>query len=178
MDQAFYKYQLILLTVICIVLIAYERYLKSKKSPPDHFKDKVEESIEDGHSVLQTNGAAVLTSNVTRAGALQTLMRKYLLVYAILMVRSRRDRPISRARDVTMTPAPSKGPHLLGPAYPPAAVRAGTVGKLSEANDLLFFSWLSVRMSKSVYSPFVTYLLTLYGGYRDHRRRSVLKKED
>ncbi|KAN0116178.1 DUF791 domain containing protein [Russula decolorans] len=85
MDQAFYKYQLVLLTVICIVLVAYERYLKSKKSPPDHFKDKVEESAEDGHSVLQTNGAAVLTSNVTRAGALQTLMRKYLLVYAIVM---------------------------------------------------------------------------------------------
>lgn len=90
MDQDFYKYQLILLTVICVVLIAYERYLKSKKSSPDHFKDKdkVEESIEDGHSVLQTNGAAVLTSNVTRAGALQTLMRKYLLVYAIVMGQS------------------------------------------------------------------------------------------
>jgi hypothetical protein len=89
MDQAFYKYQLIFLTVICIVLVAYERYLKSKKSPPDHFKDhKVEESMEDGHSVLQTNGAAVLTSNVARAGALQTLMRKYLLVYAIVMGQS------------------------------------------------------------------------------------------
>ena len=89
---------------------------------------------------------------------------------------SKRNRPISRARDVTMTPAPSKGPHLLGPAYPPAAVRAGTVGKLSETNDFLFFSWLIVRVSKPVYSPFVTYLLTLYGGYRDHRKRSVLKK--
>ena len=88
MDQSFYKYQLILLTVICVVLIVFERYLKSKKSPPDHFKDhKVEETIEDGdgHSVLQTNGAAALTSNVSRAGALQTLMRKYLLVYAIVM---------------------------------------------------------------------------------------------
>jgi hypothetical protein len=59
-----------------------------------------------------------------------------------------------------------------------AAVRAGTVGKLSEAYDFLFFSWLLVRMSKSVYSPFVTYLLTLYGGYRDHRKRSVLKKRE
>ena len=89
MDQAFYKYQLVLLSVICTVLIAFERYLKSKKSPPDHSKDhKVEESIEDGHSVLQTNGAAVLTSNVTRSGALQTLMRKYILVYAIVMGQS------------------------------------------------------------------------------------------
>jgi hypothetical protein len=90
MDQAFYKYQLVLLTVICVILIAFERYLKSKKSPSDHFKDKVEETIEDGdgHSALQTNGAAVLTSNVARAGALQTLMRKYLLVYAIVMGQS------------------------------------------------------------------------------------------
>jgi hypothetical protein len=85
MDQAFYKYQLVLLSVICIVLLAFERYLKSKKSP-DHPKDyKLEESIEDGRSALQTNGAAVLTSNVARSGALQTLMRKYLLVYAIVM---------------------------------------------------------------------------------------------
>ena len=85
MDQAFYKYQLVLLTVICIVLIAFERYLKSKKSS-DHSKDKLEETIEDGqHPVLKTNGAAVLTSNVARAGALQTLMRKYILVYAIVM---------------------------------------------------------------------------------------------
>lgn len=89
MDQAFYKYQLVLLTVICIVLIAFERYLKSKKSPSDHLKDhKIEESVEDGHIALQTNGAAALTSNVTRAGALQTLMRKYLLVYAIVMGQS------------------------------------------------------------------------------------------
>jgi hypothetical protein len=77
-----------------------------------------------------------------------------------------------------MTPAPTKGPQFLGPAYPPAAVRAGSVGKLSETNDFLFFSWLLVCMSKSVYSPFVTYLLTLYGGYRDPRKRSVLKKRE
>ena len=73
-----------------------------------------------------------------------------------------------------MTPAPSKGPHPLGPAYPPAAVRGGTVGKLRETNDFFFFSWSLVRMSESFYSPFVTDLLTSYGGYRDHRKRSVL----
>ncbi len=89
MDQAFYKYQLIFLTVVCTALIAFERYLKSKKSSPDHFKGpKIEESIEDGHPVLQTNGTTVLTSNATRAGALKTLMRKYLLVYAIVMGQS------------------------------------------------------------------------------------------
>ena len=70
---------------------------------------------------------------------------------------SKRNRPISKARDVIVTPATSKGPHLPGPAYPPAAVRAGTVGKLSEIIAFLFFSWLLVRMSKSVYSTFVTY---------------------
>jgi hypothetical protein len=86
MDQAFYKYQLGLLGLVCAVLIAFERYLKSKKTP-DHLKDlKIEEeSLEVGHPVLQTNGAAVLTSNTSRAGALNTLMRKYLLVYAIVM---------------------------------------------------------------------------------------------
>jgi hypothetical protein len=89
MDQAFYKYQLGLLGLVCVVLIAFERYLKSKKTPPDHLKDlKIEESLEVGHPVLQTNGAAVLTSNTSRAGALNTLMRKYLLVYAIVMGQS------------------------------------------------------------------------------------------
>lgn len=91
MDQAFYKYQLILLALICVVLIAFERYLKSKKPLHNHSKDyKVEEieEIEVGASVLQTNGATALTSNVARAGALQTLMRKYLLVYAIVMGQS------------------------------------------------------------------------------------------
>lgn len=53
---------------------------------------------------------------------------------------------------MTTTPAASKGSHLLRPADPPAAVRAGTVGKLSETNDFLFFSWLLVRMSKTAYS--------------------------
>lgn len=61
-------------------------------------------------------------------------------VSEVFQVLSKRNRPISRATDVTTTPAPSKGPHLVGPAYPPAAVRAGTVGKLSETNDFLFFS--------------------------------------
>ena len=61
---------------------------------------------------------------------------------------SRRDRPISRASDNVTT---SKGPHLPGPACPPAAVRAGTVGEESIANAFLFFSWLLVGMSKSVH---------------------------
>lgn len=87
MDQTFYQYQLGLLAVICVVLLAFERYLKSKKTPPKDLK--IEESLEVGHPVLQTNGAAVLASN-SRAGALNTLMRKYLLVYAIVMGQSPR----------------------------------------------------------------------------------------
>lgn len=88
MEQAFYKYQLVFLALICVVLIAFERYLKSKKSLHNHSKDHKLEEIEVGPSVLQTNGATVLTSNVARAGAFQTLMRKYLLVYAIVMGQS------------------------------------------------------------------------------------------
>jgi len=86
MAYPFYQFQLGLLTVICVVLIALERYLKSKKSPPDHSKDIVtEENIEDGHPLLESNGAAVSTSSSSRAGALNALMRKYLLVYAVVM---------------------------------------------------------------------------------------------
>ncbi len=53
---------------------------------------------------------------------------------------SKRNRPISTTRDVTTTPATSTGLHLLDPAYPPAAVRAGIV-MVSESNAFLFFSW-------------------------------------
>jgi hypothetical protein len=83
MDSNFYQFQLGLLAVVCVVLLAFERYLKSKKSPPENFKDSlVEENLEVGP--LQTNGAAV-PMTTPRAGALNTLMRKYLLVYAIVM---------------------------------------------------------------------------------------------
>jgi hypothetical protein len=87
MAYPFYQFQLGLLTVICIVLITLERYLKSKKTLPDHSKDIVieEENIEGGHPLLESDGAAVSTSSSSRAGALNTLMRKYLLVYAIVM---------------------------------------------------------------------------------------------
>ena len=62
------------------------RALPSKKTPPiDHSKDlAVEENIEID-PILGTNGAAVSTSSSSRAGALNALMRKYLLVDAIVM---------------------------------------------------------------------------------------------
>ena len=83
MADGFYQFQLGVLAVVCVVLIALERFLKSKKPPPDHSKDlPLEENIEVGHA---TNGTAVVTSGSSRAGALNTLMRKYLLVYAIVM---------------------------------------------------------------------------------------------
>ncbi|KAI0250686.1 hypothetical protein BJV78DRAFT_1127610 [Lactifluus subvellereus] len=85
MDSNFYQFQLGLLAVVCVALLAFERYLKTKKNPPENFKDSlVEENLEVGASVLQTNGAAVPTTT-PRASALNTLMRKYLLVYAIVM---------------------------------------------------------------------------------------------
>lgn len=82
----FYQFQLGVLAVICVVLITLERYLKSLKPPSDHSKDlAIDENIEGGHPMLETNGAAVSTSHSSRAGALNTLLRKYLLVYAIVM---------------------------------------------------------------------------------------------
>jgi len=87
MASGFYEFQLGVLAVVCVVLIALERYLKSKKPPTDHSKDlAVEENIEID-PILETNGAAVSTSSSSRAGALNTLMRKYLLVYSIVMGR-------------------------------------------------------------------------------------------
>jgi hypothetical protein len=87
MESNFYQFQLVLLSVICAILLGFEHYLKSKKTPPpENFKDSlIEENIEVGHSVLQTNGAVAPTTTTSRANALSTLMRKYILVYAIVM---------------------------------------------------------------------------------------------
>ncbi|KAH9048421.1 hypothetical protein EDB84DRAFT_1456928 [Lactarius hengduanensis] len=86
MDSTFYQYQLGWLAVICTVLLAFERYLKSKKSATVNLKELSvdEENLEVGEATLQSNGAAV-PAITPRSGALGTLMRKYLLVYAIVM---------------------------------------------------------------------------------------------
>ncbi|KAH9060601.1 hypothetical protein EDB87DRAFT_1727308 [Lactarius vividus] len=85
MDSTFYQYQLGLLAVICTVLLAFERYLKSKKLATVNLKElSVEENLEVGEVTLQSNGTAVPIIT-PRSGALGTLMRKYLLVYAIVM---------------------------------------------------------------------------------------------
>ena len=85
MDSTFYQFQLGLLAVICTVFLVFERYLKSKKSTTANLKElSVEENLEVGHSTLPSNGAAV-PAITPRAGALSTLMQKYLLVYAIVM---------------------------------------------------------------------------------------------
>jgi hypothetical protein len=99
MDSNFYQFQLGLLAVICVILLAFERYLKSRKPPPDHLKEDpaIEDSLEVGHSVLHTNGTALSMNNNSRAGALNTLMRKYLLVYAIVMGRYARSIDTVRA---------------------------------------------------------------------------------
>ena len=62
----------------------------------------------------------------------------------------RRGRSISRTTDDTATtPAISHGPHLFGPACPPAAVRAGTDGNERDMNAFFFLSWSAKVMSKS-----------------------------
>jgi hypothetical protein len=85
MESNFYQFQLVLLSVICAILLGFEHYLKSKKTPPpENFKDPlIEENIEVGH--LQKNGVVTPTTTTSRANALSTLMRKYLLVYAVVM---------------------------------------------------------------------------------------------
>ncbi|KAI9465738.1 hypothetical protein BJY52DRAFT_1220488 [Lactarius psammicola] len=77
MDSTFYQFQLGLLAVICTVLLAFEPTVNSGEL-------SVEENLEVGHSTLQSNGAAV-PAITPRSGALGVLMRKYLLVYAIVM---------------------------------------------------------------------------------------------
>ena len=53
----------------------------------------------------------------------------------------KRGRWISRTADDTATaPAMNHGPHLFGPACPPAAVRAGTDGIERDVNDSFFLS--------------------------------------
>jgi hypothetical protein len=53
----------------------------------------------------------------------------------------KRGRPVSIAVDDTATTAAiSHGPHLLGPAYSPAALRWGMDGKTIEIYCLRFFS--------------------------------------
>ena len=85
MDSTFYHFQLVLLAVICTVFLAFERYLKSKKPTTANLKELlVEENLEVGHSTLPPNGATV-PAITPRAGALSTLMQKYLLVYAVVM---------------------------------------------------------------------------------------------
>ena len=62
----------------------------------------------------------------------------------------KRGRWISRAADDTATtPAMNHGPHLFGPACPPAAVRAGTDGIERDMNDFSFLSWSAKMVSKS-----------------------------
>jgi len=84
MGVGFYQYQLSVLAVVCVAFLILERYLK--KIQPDHVKEAIiEENIEVGHPALQTNGATVPLATLSRAGALNKLLRKYLTVYAIVM---------------------------------------------------------------------------------------------
>ena len=63
----------------------------------------------------------------------------------------KRGRWISRtaADDTATTPAMNHGPHLFGPACPPAAVRAGTDGIERDMKDFSFLFWSAKVVSKS-----------------------------
>ena len=112
MDSTFYQFQLGLLAVICTVLLAFEHYLKSKKSTTANSKESpVEENLEVGLSTLQPNGAAV-PAVTPRVGALGTLMRKYLLVYAIVMGKT-----VLISRVLIVDPPTSKGADWLQGPY-------------------------------------------------------------
>ncbi|KAI0064310.1 DUF791-domain-containing protein [Artomyces pyxidatus] len=77
----FYEFQLGALAVICLAFLILERYISaSKESPPAQAKE-LDDIVENGH---RTNGHEAATSS-TRSTALRVLMRKYLLVYAIVM---------------------------------------------------------------------------------------------
>ncbi|KAI0261625.1 hypothetical protein BC834DRAFT_461545 [Gloeopeniophorella convolvens] len=77
MDTGFYHSQLGLLAFVCLLLLLLERYLSSSR-PPSHVSKEptLEDTLETGHVVQLAH---------PRASALNTLMRKYILVYAIVM---------------------------------------------------------------------------------------------
>ncbi|TFY61171.1 hypothetical protein EVG20_g7155 [Dentipellis fragilis] len=83
----FYEYQLLLLTGVCIAVLLFERYVASAKKPPATARKdtgELEDTLENG----QAAGIAPAVGNgVTgaRGPALQALMQKYLIVYAIVM---------------------------------------------------------------------------------------------
>ena len=74
----FYERQLVLLIVVCVVVLLLERWVSSRdKKPHDSSSvEGVDDSLEDEDTKSVSS---------TPAGALSTLMRKYLTVYAIVM---------------------------------------------------------------------------------------------
>ncbi|TFY77336.1 hypothetical protein EWM64_g6675 [Hericium alpestre] len=78
----FYEFQLVLLTAVCIAVLLIERYVASSKKPSASAqKELVDDSLENG---AVGNGSAGGVTGA-RAAATRALMRKYLIVYAIVM---------------------------------------------------------------------------------------------
>lgn len=75
----FYERQLVLLIVVCVVVLLLERWVSSRDKPQDPTSvagAEVNNSLEDEDNKSVSS---------TPTGALSTLMRKYLTVYAIVM---------------------------------------------------------------------------------------------
>lgn len=86
----FYERQLTLLVVVCVLVLLLERWVSSKDKKPQAStsvaKAQVDDSLESGRSPAQHAPSGSISGMPSgRVGALNTLMRKYLTVYAIVM---------------------------------------------------------------------------------------------
>ncbi|THH14261.1 hypothetical protein EW146_g6063 [Bondarzewia mesenterica] len=89
--SGFYEFQLTLLVLICVLVLVLERWVSSSKikkplASSSLAKEYVDDSLENGRSHTRhgSNGSVSGMASA-RESALNALMRKYLVVYAIVM---------------------------------------------------------------------------------------------
>ncbi|THH12278.1 hypothetical protein EW146_g7769 [Bondarzewia mesenterica] len=89
--SGFYEFQLTLLVLICVLVLVLERWVSSSKikkplAASSLAKEYVDDSLENGRSHTRhgSNGSVSGMASA-RESALNALMRKYLVVYAIVM---------------------------------------------------------------------------------------------
>lgn len=83
MQLGFYELQLLILASICTIAIVAERHARHKSG-----KDSRDERLEDGVQVMTSVGGS---------SALSSLMKRYLVVYAVVMGASSRTTPLRLA---------------------------------------------------------------------------------
>jgi hypothetical protein len=74
MQLGFYEFQLLILVSVCTVSIGVERHLNKKTKHQLTVKSSPDERLEDG-----------VAASAAGSSGLPSLMRKYLVVYAIVM---------------------------------------------------------------------------------------------